>query len=144
MIVPKNRSKASGTPWGSAFGRLCPFMVGLSNIRNTPFWMVSAIPPYSAEPRKKSARYVCVYVCDFRWKWPSRKKISQRVDMGSAMYVATGRQDPKNIVAVQLSKVSKYFHANFFLDILGEGMLLDVSGCGRQRRMGVSTGAGTP
>ena len=46
MIVPKNRSRASGTPWGLVFSHFCVFMVRPLKIKNAAFWMVSD-PPFS-------------------------------------------------------------------------------------------------
>ena len=38
MIFPKNRSRASGTPCGSAFARFCAFVMWPVNFKNMPFW----------------------------------------------------------------------------------------------------------
>ena len=66
-------------------------------------------------------------------------------DIGSAMYVATTRPIPKNVVAVHLSACLYMLLLKIFLNLLGGEMFFDVfSGHGRRRRRGVLRGAATP
>ena len=66
-------------------------------------------------------------------------------DIGSAMYVATTRPIPKNVVAVHLSACFYMLLLKIFLNLLGGRCFFDVfSGHGRRRRMEVLRGAAAP